>query len=370
MTSKHPSKKLSLKFIFLGLIFSNNSYSNWTCKQASSIAEGNDFYSCGIGESQNEQTARDIAREASLREFQEICRRSANCRGYDYIITPQRTDCEKKSSKYKCYRGLSIRIINEKASYFSDNLNELEKEIQKKEDELEKLQNLNDAKRKLKKLNEQIKFEENNEFLESQNLNNQVESERLKLNLLKSRQEYLIEQKRWGLQFNYFYIPELPDHSKHSNAAILSLQYKIYKMFELRVSYGQIYEDKDDLNHPSTALGAANTTETLYGPHESQLFAISLPIYVYQGYYLRLEQGKINGEVEVIENKFNNIGTTTGSGYIKNYKESYDYQYRYIGIGASIRGSNGGLHLEIGQFNFDESKPQTTSISIGYEYRF
>lgn len=104
-----------MKFTFLTLVLfiffsSEESSANWLCRVAASERNGDIINSCGVAEAPTETEARANARKAAFEELNSICSQSPDCANFEYTIKPLRTDCEKTSSGFKCYRGIEATI--------------------------------------------------------------------------------------------------------------------------------------------------------------------------------------------------------------------------------------------------------------------
>ena len=115
----------SILQIIIILILPVKSKASWLCKEASSLAENDYFYSCGVATSSKLNTARKNALINAKEEFNAFCTESYQCKNNEYIVSPLRTDCKKFNNKFICYRGLEYRILDRKREYSSMSLPEL-----------------------------------------------------------------------------------------------------------------------------------------------------------------------------------------------------------------------------------------------------
>lgn len=123
-------------FLILLLILNKSAHSTqWFCKEGSSKRFDNTFEVCGIGSDLNEDIARKKALSSAFNEFDLVCNKSDDCKGKYKQVSPLRTDCEKDSDKFNCYRAFYIVIdptkerINKEDEYLYRELENKEKEI-------------------------------------------------------------------------------------------------------------------------------------------------------------------------------------------------------------------------------------------------
>ena len=303
-----------LIYIFIAFILAANSYASWLCRVASSSAEGDHFYSCGIGIGDTEQEARNRARDSAFSEFESLCDASSNCKSYQFNVSPLRTECFKEKNHFKCYRGLHFKILDKK------------KPIQEVKDYRPSYQK---------------------DYVTKKEYNN-------------------------SLILGWQHFPELPDHTEVAYGSYFSYERVfIQSLVGIRFSAGWYNEDKEELSHPLTDLGDPNTTSVKTGPHETSIISISTPIYIKDYFFIRPEFGQINSSAEIRTSKFNKVGTSTGEGNGISYsKKEVKENYHYLGIGCSmLKGKNGSIYIEAGQYRF-ESKETSDSISLGIKLDF
>ena len=207
----------------------------WLCTEAAALAEGDTFYSCGIGVSEFEQESRDIARRSAINEFEEICKRSKNCNGYEYIITPLRTDCYRANQKFKCYRGLQYTIGKSRKKESVIDLEDLNNKISEKEVELKRLRATVYAKQKLNYIEKKIKESKlkasqarhNNDVTSEELELKEIELIQLKSDVIKYRNsdEVVKEHERKGEGFfiNFGLINDMPFKNSGSNSGAYNL---------------------------------------------------------------------------------------------------------------------------------------------------
>ena len=85
----------------------------WFCTETTSERIGNTIQACGIGEGNDENTAREASFKAAEKEFNNLCKMDDYCRTHKITVIPKRSSCEENKEHYKCYRMISFSISNE-----------------------------------------------------------------------------------------------------------------------------------------------------------------------------------------------------------------------------------------------------------------
>lgn len=164
----------------------------WFCKEGSSKRFDNTFEVCGIGSDLNEDIARKKALSNAFNEFDLVCNKSDDCKGKYKQVSPLRTDCEKNSGKFNCYRAFYIVIDPTKTQINSEN-DFLSTELEKKEREIKEVQ---------KKygfiFSEKLRLENENKKLNIQNLelNKRIKDNETYINENKKLANRLIEVEK------------------------------------------------------------------------------------------------------------------------------------------------------------------------------
>lgn len=133
------------------LVTMKASAEDWVCKTQSSVSRGpNSILACGIGESDSEAEARDLAYSNAMTEFRRVCDVSDDCRGQAVTVRPSRTECDATDDGFKCYRAVSISIEERAES--------LDLEIEKQQRKLAAVQEAKAKEEKLDFANLELKF--------------------------------------------------------------------------------------------------------------------------------------------------------------------------------------------------------------------
>lgn len=84
---------------------------HWFCTDDQSFKEGNLYAVCGTGTYSTEGEARIKALDSAIREFDTLCKHSADCNGKKKTITPKRSSCSESAKtnissfeKFTCHR--------------------------------------------------------------------------------------------------------------------------------------------------------------------------------------------------------------------------------------------------------------------------
>lgn len=106
-----------MKTLFLYLFFLTHSAfakEDWLCTQEASQIQNGSLLACGIGEGNDENTARTRAFENAKAEFFRVCKASDTCNRREVSVEPKRTSCEAMKGNFKCYRLIVFTLGSEK----------------------------------------------------------------------------------------------------------------------------------------------------------------------------------------------------------------------------------------------------------------
>ncbi|MDC0255590.1 hypothetical protein OAK75_11880 [Bacteriovoracales bacterium] len=143
---------MKLFFLFNFIFFSNLQGAEWFCDKQKSFAEGNKFYSCGLGTANTQEVACKKALKSAHDEFEYTCENSYHCKGREKIVKPGRTKVTSKNGVFTCLRAVEYKILDIKKSDKED-LELTESQIRDKIRELELM------KKKLRKYKELERIE-------------------------------------------------------------------------------------------------------------------------------------------------------------------------------------------------------------------
>lgn len=143
------------KLLILICLISVNAYAGWFCREGASRKIGEGIESCGIGEDANEQAARKKALSNAFEEFNSICEQSADCKNFDTLVEPMRTECLEGEGSFKCYRAFMFYLTKKPKNKTVDKSQELDKLI--KEIAAKDRQNTDEIKSTVKDESDSIK---------------------------------------------------------------------------------------------------------------------------------------------------------------------------------------------------------------------
>jgi hypothetical protein len=120
---KHIFLVQKLTFIFSiwivlvlnALISTETMSSEWFCDTEKSFAEGNVFFSCGLGIAKTREEACKKAIKSAHDEFKYICDNSYHCKGREKIVKPNKIKVTIKNGLFECLRAFEYKILNIKA---------------------------------------------------------------------------------------------------------------------------------------------------------------------------------------------------------------------------------------------------------------
>lgn len=339
--------KIEILIISISLI-SLSSHASWLCKEASSMAENEYFYSCGVATTSKLSTARKKALNNAKDEFNTFCDESYNCKNNEYVVSPLRTDCKKVNNEFICYRGLEYRILDKKREYSNMSLSELKKEVASKENELQYINNRISTTNKLSQLNSNIQILE------------ESDKTTLELDKLSNTYQKKLSQGVFALKFSSMNM-NFETHSDHIFAFGFEYERYIYSDivgFNINMSYLTGTKKEAELDPRGTPN---STSEVYYHSHQGYDIALSLPIHIY---YMTIAPkfGYTSINYKQTANIYNNFGVALDE---KSDTKSFSKSYY-------------GLNIKYGDNFFGEIEPRkysnqddvTTSVGIGVKISF
>lgn len=339
-----------MKVLITFIIFtiSTNLYASWLCKEASSLAQNDNFYSCGVATSPQLNIARKNALNNAKEEFNSFCTESYQCKNNEYIVSPLRTDCKKVDENYICYRGLEYRILDKKREYSNMSLAELKDEVGRKEKELISIQERIDNTKKLSQLDNDIQYLERSE------------KTALEIDKLSNTYKTKLSQGVFALKLNSMNI-NFDTHSNNIFALGLEYErfiYSDYIGFNINVSY--LTGTKNDAQLDSR--GVPNTTsESDYHSHQGYEFALSLPFNInYMIIAPKLGHTRIS--YKETANIYNNFGIALDSE-----SDTLNFSHNYYGINLKYGDKFFG---EIETRKYSNQDNITTSVGIGIKINY
>jgi hypothetical protein len=325
-------------------------HASWFCREASSQAQGNHFYSCGVAESKTLYQARKQSLINAKEEFKAFCNESPNCRNREYIITPMRTDCRKKDDKFICYRGLDYRILEEEKSFDALDLDDIKREIRIKENKLRELEEKYNNLQYLQQLNNNIAEFDTMDTLE-------VELD--KLNEIKKELSRPLPNKG-GFQVFYLSIP-LP----YGNQPIIGLgpEYErlIFSDF-LGIKFNFNYVMSTDSKPEIDDRGTPNSISSPdYHSHKGVDASISIPIHI-KSVSIGPKFGHTSLKYKSTTKSYNNFGVNQGTQI-----ERHHFNDNYMGLCVRYEDR---FYIEIEPRKYLKSKDTQIKYGIGLSIDF
>jgi hypothetical protein len=372
--------KLKLGLPFLLIVVGNQAKAQWLCRETSSVRSGQTITACGVGRSAQEEDARRKSRESAVEEFKRICNLSADCRDYDYTITPKRTECESSNDGYTCYRALEFEISNQKRSTITLDLQDIKNQHDAKRDETLDLQEKINRLRAIERA-KAIKEQKNKELQELKDRLDQRESEISKLEDVSSKDTVEVGAYRYVHQL---YKKSLKFSVQLWNSKLVSdeetdltwkvsyerrpfswLGAQVYGGFASGYLRNQKHQDSD-----IPEFGPRNTTEHYNGPESFIDLGVALLFYSgWKGVYGTVELGRVSGQKESYD-----VTYSSGVGKSSFTKGSEKFSSSYLGLHLGFDSCHDrkdwGVFFEIGgRKGLD--RPQAGVIgTVGVNYGF
>lgn len=350
----------------------NLAFADWFCKEASSQQYGDTILSCGVATSSDLQIARNSAFESAKDEFARLCNQSVNCRDYEVIVKPMRTDCSKQSDSHTCYRALEYHITNKKKKDVPVNIDEVESLINRKQKEIDNL-----------KINLSILEEKARLDAEASSLKEQIKSLEVKI---ETNEVALIpyEDKVSSeaiAESRYKYVRDLFNASakayvgyngtkfQGSNESLfyggIEIEKRFYKKFGISFFYewGSNFDSEDPPNQ-GTPNGSATTKDAI----KASSFGLGAQFYLHGHFYARGEIGQTSMSQEVTVTNFSALGTKQSANTTKN-KQDDTFQGLSIGYDYHAYDKDGlGFYFEIGARKYPDSINPKVTLGINFGF--
>src|SRR5690606_4370000 len=149
---KYPMNLLVLAVVSF---FTISAHSEWLCREASSIRNGNTIEACGVGYDLDLQASKNQARESAISEFDRICSNDSFCNHHEVNVHPKRTECVRESSHFRCFRAIDFEITGRKKSEIFVDVEVVRSQLEEKRKLLSNLQEQLYQLENLKKVDEE-----------------------------------------------------------------------------------------------------------------------------------------------------------------------------------------------------------------------
>ncbi len=319
--------------VFL-LIASASANAQWLCREAASTRSGKTITSCGVGKSKNLEVARIKSRESAIEEFKSVCQLSSDCLNFDYSVVPKRTDCEFKSGDYICYRALEFEIGEFKRKSISLNIDDLEKELKSKDQEIQEIQIRIDKINQLKRSQKETE-QKKADLADLEAKLNQKEAEALKLQDLNSKEtiesggyRYLHQTYKNSLKVSFYYWDSmLTDQSQKDIMWIVAYEKRPYRWLGLQL-YGGFgsghLDNQKNTDKDVPTMGASNSTQVYNGSLSYiDIGGAALMYSGWRGTYLKVDTGYLRGNKGSYLVSYNGAGVGSPVKNVDTFSKSY-----------------------------------------------
>lgn len=369
---------INLFFLVFTLIYFQKVHANWFCRKASSEANGDTFLSCGVATSKTLQKARDLSLDSAKKEFNKICVESSNCRGYETIVSPMRTDCSSENGIFTCYRALEFRITTTRKKDIAVNVDQLREVILTKRDELirinnqinklEKAQTMSHEKDQLEKKLADAKAKLEKKEVELIPIEDKVSN----ISILNKTYNYITIRDCYNFNVKLLISAEiLKFKNKSENILNLGLEHEYH--FSQLIGLGLSAKWGSNLNiEDPPSNGPALQSTTTEGILRTSSYSMYLTIDLPGPYYLKPEYGIVKKKREDTVTSFGLIGSRSDTSNIE-IKESNTFLGLSIGFDSKTfnnrDGTGGGWFAEVGAKKINDNNV-SPNISVGLNIGF
>lgn len=333
-----------IRCTLLLFLLSLNSHASWLCREASSLAENDYFYACGVASSSDLFEARKRALLNAKHEFNSICNDSYNCKNKEYIITPLRTDCNKRDEVHTCYRGLQFRILDKERKDTNLSVFQLKSEIIKRQNEIKNLERKEENLKALSEVKELPK------------------SEKIILSLEEYKSDYNQKIKEGLFGLNVFYTKVSFDNHSESlfgiGANYESFFFKDIVGLKGNLSYLTSVKNDHDLNHRATPNSQSSPD---YHSHKGVDLSLSVP-FNYKFASLAPKLGHTSVWYKSTTADYNNFGVLQNTN-LRSHSHS-DFYY-----GLNFRYGN-RLYIEVETRKYSDHDDFNHLIGVGVQIDF
>lgn len=323
-----------LKVIGLVLLVSVPAHAeDWFCHEASSEKVGAWITTCGTATSSSEDQARVISRERAIEEFKRVCAVSKDCRDFDFVVVPKRTECITSGNSVTCIRAMEFEILEVKREVVAPNVKSVQEQIEDHNIQIEELQKIVEKSKEEKIIRREL-------AMVKQDLNQET-GEGKPLYISDSFDNSVkVDLKFWDGKLT----------QDNETESFLNFSYerrpKTWLGLQAGFGFGQgsFKNESDDI---SMQRGKANTSER--GSGEMNLIDLNVAALGYTGFkgtYVKVEAGSVSGSRKVYNANYNSLGTAT----VKTSTEQINKTYTGASLGFDTRDSRShfGMFAEVG----------------------
>lgn len=297
--------------------------SDWLCTEEAAQRRGDTIIVCGIGLGSTEAQARDDATEKAKAEFGSICEQSSDCRGHETIVSPMRNTCDPTNDGwFRCYRGFEYQITDQ---------------------------------------------------LKPKPLVQSGSSE--------AGQQSDMTGLPWRLQVGFGYAGDSESGLNKAPGYFCcgtfdaTLQRKAFWRFylALRYSYRAGHAGTPQSETGANGQGSPNTSANFVSSSTSNEGAVSVPVEIFNGWFLVPEIGRTVGTISYSQQSYNSDGqgTWTGTGGTSSFQNNFfGGQIKYESSLARLKKLNCGLYVDVGLRDYLSGGSTVVNAGIGMLFGF
>jgi len=319
-------QKQLIASLFLVVIIANNgNATDWLCTGTASTRHGKVYTVCGVGEALSLQIARDKSLESAQREFRSLCQASTDCRSYEAIARPMRTECRQRDDIYSCYRAVEFKITNISKKDIEVDLVSIKAKVAEKEIELTSLRGMLRAKKRLHSI------EQNLQLAKAELELSQLQEKQSPARALESGYSVKRYKTHVDLGFNASQIA-VGDKSVVGLGFSIALERTLIDdLVGLRVSWQNSTEPKADSLEDQPNTGPPSTSTIFDTGVDSSSFSLSIPFYLSSWYVgPTIGRSSIKFDRKTIEFGIIGIANTTNVENIKSKTNYYGAEFGYV----------------------------------------
>jgi hypothetical protein len=331
------------------ILIGNMASAEWLCTETSSVRSDNTITSCGVAKSVNLEDARNQAREAAVNEFNQLCKISVDCNNHNYVVVPQRTDCQVHGSEVVCYRALEFQILETMKSDVPDE--DIQKDLEQTRTQIDELQKKLSTARQLQYAKRQVEI-----------TNRQIQSATSGDDGYYFQDPPAENVMKFGVSY---WNGNLTSNSEADLALNIAYEARVTKWLGIQLEFSQGGDMSGTNGAPTTGTPGTHVVS-----NGSMSFnTLSLSTLVYTG----ISNTYVKPEVGVVE-ATRNINTTTfssiGTGSTTTQQETVSKTFSGVSIGFDSRDNakGWGAYAEIGARVIDSNIGVTSAIGLSYGF--
>ena len=253
-------------------------------------------------------------------------------------ITSKRIDCSKTSSdEFTCYRAVEFEITAQPKRDVVVDIDEVQKEIDEKKQELQRLHDQLTKEVELDHLRKEVNAAE--ESLQTESVDKrEVEIEHLSGEVapeaISGREySYTTLSRPWtiGVSGSVETIPKFGEASMLFGLSA-SIERRFWDIIGVQIKATAVSDLYVTPSSNDTSTGPANGSQVVRGSTSGSEYSVALPIYVHHRYYLKPEAGLVKLSRTDSAINYGPLGTKTGS---QDLPASWSTPFYGLGLGYS-----------------------------------